>query len=178
VKLTTGADHRSEGRANVFLAAVLQDRGSSTAVRIRNLSGSGALVDGPSLPPVGARVRLVRGHLQAAGEVAWSSPSQAGISFERLINVNAWVKRPGHASRQRVDDIVTAFRGQHRGSFVLQDTGDPPSIRCITASLEQLCERLSAKPNMSIEFGEELLKLDSIAHDLKRLCGNEPQELT
>jgi hypothetical protein len=171
------ANHRSESRANVFLAAVLQDRGSSTAVRIRNLSRSGALVEGPSLPPLGARVRLVRGHLQAAGDLAWSNPGQAGINFERLIDVEAWVKRPGHASQQRVDDIVTALRNPGRGSFDLQDSEDPPSIANISESLERLCERLSAKPNMSLEFGEELLKLDSIAQDLKRLCGNEPQEL-
>src|SRR5579864_5411375 len=98
------ADNRSEGRSNVFLTAALETGAGSAPVRIRNLSSVGALVDGTTLPPVGAKVRLLRGHLSASGEIVWQEKTNCGIRFDHAINVIDWVQRPGHSGQQRVED--------------------------------------------------------------------------
>src|SRR4051794_32977063 len=59
--LESESNDRSEGRSNVFLGGTLETEQASNAVRIRNLSYHGALVEGPILPSVGAKVRLLRG---------------------------------------------------------------------------------------------------------------------
>jgi len=166
------AEHRAAGRANVFLAAILEDGVSPIAVRIRTLSVSGALVEGPCLPPVGTPVRLVRGSLQAAGRLAWYNAGQAGLNFERPVQVDLWVKRVGHGGQQRVDDIITALRTPGGRVANRHAEASSASIGAISASLDLLCERLAARPDLSIDLGEELLKLDSIAQDLRKLAGS------
>jgi hypothetical protein len=69
--LQADANNRSELRSNLFLSAELVVGPAALPVRVRNLSPHGALVDGGSLPPAGASVRLVRGDLSAEGEIAW-----------------------------------------------------------------------------------------------------------
>ena len=149
------AEHRAAGRANVFLAAILEDSISSVAVRIRNLSVSGALVEGPSLPPVGTRVRLVRGSLQASGELAWCNAAQAGLNVDRPVQAEVWTKRVSHGGQRRVDDIVTALRASAGKVADQHAEASSASIGAISASFDLLCERLATRPDLSIELGEE-----------------------
>lgn len=163
------ADGRSEGRSNVFLTATVHDGAQATPVRIRNISLRGALVDGPELPPVGSRVRLLRGGLSAIGQLAWAGSGQAGVSFERDIDVGEWVKRVEHKGQQRVDRIVAALRG---GGEVAGEGEQPSmdSLPAISESLDQLCDQLTKTPALCLDFGEELLKLNDIAQALGRLA--------
>jgi hypothetical protein len=167
------AENRSEGRANVFLTATLHAAGRPAAVRIRNISARGALIDGASLPPVGARVKLVRGTLFTLGHLAWAGTGQAGVNFDREIDVASWVQRAGHSGQQRVDRVVAALR---RGALPpeVEDAGDGESLPEISAALDQLCERLAKAPEAAAQFGEELLKLDTIAQSLRRLATGKP----
>jgi hypothetical protein len=165
-------DHRSEGRSNVFLTATLQAGGRSSPVRIRNISARGALVDGPALPAIGASVRLTRGSLSAAGQLAWKGAGQAGLTFDGTIDVADWVRRVGHSGQQRVDSVIAALRSgisPDGPEAALEET-----LQGISASLDQLCERLAQTPGMSVELGEDLLKLDSIAQALRRLATGRP----
>jgi len=164
-------DNRSEGRSNVFLAAALETDAGAAPVRIRNLSSVGALVDGAALPPVGAKVRLLRAHLKASGEIVWQDKNHCGIRFENAINVVDWVQRAGHSEQQRVDGIVAAIRNSNPVPRELQqsvDTGE--TLATISRTLDQICERLARTPNMSIELGEELLRLDAIAQSLRKIA--------
>ena len=162
-------DNRSAGRSNVFLGAVLHGGAGSDQVRVRNISALGALVEGSGLPPVGTSIRLVRGPLHAAGQIAWVNAGQAGLNFERPVEVEAWVKRTGHAGQQRVDDLVAAVR--HRASIeTVVRAAEAPSIGEISAGLHEVCQRMAAMPDTSIEFGEELLKLDALAQQLGRIA--------
>jgi hypothetical protein len=164
------ADKRSEGRANVFLTASLDAGATVAAVRIRNVSSRGALIEGTSLPAIGTRVRLLRGQLCALGELAWVSLGQAGINFTTEIKVEQWVKRVDAVGQERVDGVIAALRGSGKVPTELQGAESIASLATISAELDEICERLANAPDMSIKFGEDLLKLDSIAQSLRRLA--------
>jgi hypothetical protein len=164
---------RSEGRSNVFLGAVLEWHEASIPARIRNISSRGALVDAPSFPNVGTAVRLVRGELSVTGELAWVGGGLGGINFGGRIEVESWVRRTGASGQQRVDGVVDAIRHSRR---VPANSGEErsPSIAALSAELDELCERFAETPDMTIAFGENLLKLDSIAQALRRLATGRP----
>jgi hypothetical protein len=130
------------------------------------MSRNGALLDGGSLPPEGATVRLVRGELSAEGEIAWQREGNAGIRFTGEVEVGAWVKKVGHAGQQRVDNTIAALR---RNEPVRIDA-QTPSLARISAELQAICECLAGSPTMTVEFGEELVKLDTLAQTLQQLA--------
>ena len=163
-------DHRSHSRSNVFLSAVLVAEAASLPVRVRNLSPRGAFLDGGPLPPVGAQVELVRGHLHAHAEVVWQAGGHAGLRFAGEIDVGEWVRRPGHAGQQRVDDAVAALRRNRPPPAGAR--AEPLSLRRLSAELDVICERLAASPAMTVELGEELLKLDALARALQQLASD------
>lgn len=164
------AENRVEGRSNVFLTAVLHAAGKTSPVRIRNISVRGALVDAPGLPPVGEQVRLVRGSLSAAGELAWAGNGQAGVNFDREIEVAAWVQRVGHSGQQRVDGMIAAVRAGVRATPEKARDG---SLAAMSADLDAICERMARTEGMSLELGEELVKLDALAQALRRLAARD-----
>lgn len=163
------SDHRSQSRSNVFLSASLAAGDGTLPVRVRNLSARGALVDGASLPPAGAKIRLVRGALSADAVVAWQANGQAGIRFTGEINVVDWVSRPGHPGQQRVDDAFAALR-QSR-PFPCNGQG-LPSLDRIRSELDAICARIAASPGMTVELGEELVRLDALARTVDQLATN------
>jgi PilZ domain-containing protein len=172
--LESQSDNRSEGRSNVFLTAALETAAGSAPVRIRNLSSVGALIDGAALPAVGTKVRLLRGQLQADAQIVWQEKANCGIRFDHAINVMDWVQRPGHSGQQRVDGIVAAIRNSSPIPRELQQGRETDeSLAAISRALDQICERLARTPNMSIELGEELLRLDAIAQSLRKIASGK-----
>ena len=169
--LESDADNRTEGRSNVFLTAALETSAGSIPVRIRNLSSVGALIDGAAFPPAGQKVRLLRGPLKAEGEIVWQEKTNCGIRFDHAINVIDWVQRPGHSGQQRVDGIVAAIRNSDPVPRELQQVRESDqSLAAISRALDEICERLARTPNMSIELGEELLRLDAIGQSLRKIA--------
>ena len=138
---------------------------ASLPVRVRNLSTRGAFIDGGSLPPPGATIRLVRGSLSADGEIAWAGDGHAGVRFDAEIDVAAWVKRVGHAAQQRVDEAVVSIRRNEAPAPVRP----LPSLDWIAAELDSICERLAASSGLTVELGEELVRLDSLARLLQQV---------
>jgi hypothetical protein len=165
--LQPDSDHRSQNRSNVFLSASLLVGPASLPVRVRNVSQRGALLDGGSLPQAGARVRLVRGDLSAEGSIAWQRDGQAGIRFAGAIDVAAWVKKTGHTGQQRVDNVIAALR---RNEAVADFDAQAPSLERISQELQAICDRLAGSPAVAVEFGEELVKLDTFAQTLRQLA--------
>jgi hypothetical protein len=172
--LVADTDNRSEGRSNVFLAAALNLGAATIAVRIRNLSSHGALVEASSLPPIGSQVTLIRGQLQVAGELAWQGAGQGGINFSKSIDVPRWVKHVGHGGQHRVDDVIAALRGSVTVPSELPAPQSLETIVSVSGALDQVCEDLAGTPNLSIELAESLLRLDSIAQALRRLATGKP----
>src|SRR5579885_2200883 len=85
-----GSDARAEQRASLYLAAALYCDGSSSLVKIRNISPTGALVEGPLIPAPGSLVQLVRGQLIVHGLVAWSADARCGLKFSGTVEVQKW----------------------------------------------------------------------------------------
>jgi hypothetical protein len=166
--LQSDADNRSQNRSNVFLSASLLIGTASVPVRVRNMSQRGALLEASSLPSAGTKVRLARGELRADGNIAWKRDGQAGIRFASEIDVGSWVQKVGHTGQQRVDNAIAALR---RHEAVPDFTAQAPSLERIGLELQVICDRLTGSPTMTVEFGEELVKLDTIAQTLRQLAG-------
>lgn len=104
-------DSRVSRRSNVFLAGVIHCGGSSFPVRIRNLSATGALVEGEDMPAAAGRVRLQRGPHSTSATIVWSNPSACGVRFEAAVPVNEWIAYGrGHKGQQRVDAMLASAR--------------------------------------------------------------------
>jgi hypothetical protein len=147
VKAEGGAELRASRRTNLMLAATIEIGGRSAAVRIRNLSDTGALLDGGGLPAEGTAIVVRRGDLEIASVVAWSSGDRCGVRFEQPIPVNDWTggkPRPlectGLRDQRRVDAIQAEFRAA---------TAPTPSAASLvspqtdSAPIEQLDSRLA-----------------------------------
>jgi hypothetical protein len=163
---------RLDPRSNVFLGAVLYAGSKSCPVRIRNLSASGALIDGPNLPNDGAKVRLQRGSVCAVGEVAWKRENLAGIRFAEPISVPEWVKPAGHAGQRRVDMVVAAVRDDLTAGAKPESTmgaEDPPSLKLLSQELQQICQTVTDLPNISVELAEAVARIDAVAQALLTL---------
>lgn len=103
-------------RKNLLLAATIESGALKAPVRIRNLSESGALLDGAALPATGAMLTLRRGEIEMGAMAMWSAGGRCGVRFDGAVAVEEWVagKRIPGADRQgqaRVDAIQSAIRG-------------------------------------------------------------------
>jgi hypothetical protein len=77
-------------RSRVMLAATMLVRGLACNVRIRNVSETGALIEGDVLPEVGASLLLQRGNHEVGAEVVWVRAGRCGVRFAGLIVVSEW----------------------------------------------------------------------------------------
>ena len=104
-------------RKNLMLAATIECAGTRAPVRIRNLSETGAMLDGAALPDPGVSLVLVRAEITVGATVVWREGGRCGIHFDSIAaTVDEWVtgKRPasfaGKQGQARVDAIQTAVR--------------------------------------------------------------------
>ena len=68
------------------MAASIEADGVTVAVKLRNLSPEGALVEGVQLPAVGNMVIFHKKELNLAGRVAWVTAGRAGIAFDQKLD--------------------------------------------------------------------------------------------
>ena len=78
--------NRRSRRSHVLMAASIEAAGSSTPVRMRNLSAEGVLIEGDDLPIEGTIVLFRKNDLKATGHVAWVKDNRAGIAFDTLLD--------------------------------------------------------------------------------------------
>lgn len=166
-----GSDDRRQSRSNVFLSAALVTDGRSVPVRVRNLSARGALLEG-SAAGAGTKVQLLRGSLAAEGEIAWQRGRQAGIRFNGEIDVSEWIRRVEHPGQQSVDALVASVRSKAPRAAVPVHS-ETASLTDVVLELDSICERVAASASMSMELGEELVKLESIARTLDQIVRRE-----
>lgn len=102
---------RCDPRTHLFVAATLYADAGSAPVNIRNMSRSGALIEGGLLPDVGERITLKRGELQVTGWVAWRVDRRAGLRLDAAVHAPDWMSRKGSAGQQRVDTMLSVVRG-------------------------------------------------------------------
>src|SRR5437763_783428 len=145
------SNNRGEDRSNVFLSASLDTGANSMPVRVRNLSGGGAMLDAPNLPPKGTRVRLKRGTLSAVGTITWCNKTRGGMKFDSKLDLKPWVKPVGHAGQQQVDQVVASFRAGEKALSIKGAATETPSLQLVSSTLDQICERLARVPAVTGE---------------------------
>lgn len=161
------SDARGEQRLSLYLAASLYCDGVSHAVKIRNISAAGALLDSTAAFTVGALVQLVRGPLIVHALVAWTTDQRCGIKFSGTIDVQRWCEPPSNPEQDRVDEIVRVVKA---GAVPLPVPmpGDSPAaaegfstdLRRVAQLLGQLEDRLASDCIIVAQYPTELQNLD------------------
>jgi hypothetical protein len=167
------ADVRTAPRSSIYLAATLYCDGSAAPVKIRNISASGALLEGSSVPSDGSLVQLVRGGLIVHGLIAWSAEGRCGLKFSGSVDVQRWRAAPANSEQQRVDEVVRLVKA---GAVPLpippltheaerRQASDPTvelarDLQRATDLLEQLGATLSLDDDVVMRHGGALQSLD------------------
>lgn len=158
----TGSEQPRATRKNLMLAASIESAGSKAPVRIRNLSETGAMLDGAALPGPGASLLLIRADIQVSASVVWCAGGRCGICFDNVAaSVDEWVtgKRAavfaGHQGQARVDAIQNAVRS---GAALPADTA-AAGTAISTAELERrIAEEIIYVQRLIDALGEELIE--------------------
>lgn len=168
---------RREPRTNLFAMATAYTDAGSMPVKVRNLSPTGAFIEGAVLPNEGDQIRLCRGSLQVAGEVVWCNDRGAGVRFSSAVTVADWLPRGRSAApQQRVDEFVHSMRNSpHLPSAVAADSPasskpTPFDLMRITRDLEALAEDLASDPVVAERHALKLQVLDVAAQALRKLA--------
>lgn len=110
-------------------------------MHVRNISASGALIEGSIVPNQGDRVILKRGSLEVPAMVVWKAGRKAGISFSSAIVASDWMARQHSAHQGRVDAMIHVIRsGAGDGS----GAGDPRAAAAAQPSLEAELQELGS----------------------------------
>ena len=158
-----GADQPRATRKNLMLAASIESGGSRAPVRIRNLSESGAMLDGAALPGPGASLVLTRADIQVSASVVWCAGGRCGIRFDNVAaSVDEWVtgKRAavfaGQQGQARVDAILSVVGS---GTALPAEPGASPGTAISSAELERrIAEEIIYVQRLIDALGEELIE--------------------
>jgi hypothetical protein len=154
-----GEDPRA-ARRNLLLSATIEAGAIKAPVRIRNLSESGALIDGAALPEAGAALVLRRLELEIGAMTVWRKDGRCGIRFDGTIFVDEWVsgvrkpsRSPG-SGQTRVDSIQAAIRS---GARLPVEDGPTSNVPTDPERLERrIAEELGYVGRLLDAVGEEL----------------------
>jgi len=104
-------------RKNLLLGATIEAGSLKAPVRVRNLSTSGAMLEGTTLPDPGVKLVLQRSDIRVGATVVWRLLGRCGVKFDdAATTVDEWVagaRAPsfnGHQGQARVDAIQSAVR--------------------------------------------------------------------
>lgn len=176
---STDDDARCEPRTSVFVMATLYAGAGSSAVKVRDVSPAGALIEGGVVPPPGTQVCLCRAGLTITGTIVWSRGDRAGLRFESRTSVAEWLPRGGAlAPQQRVDEIVQQVKAS--GPARPLSRRDVPTFQSATISdveltqlalaLESLAEDLAGDAGVTTRHMEKLQTLDVAVQALRKLA--------
>src|SRR4051812_4223764 len=148
-----------------MLAATISRGAALYPVRIRNVSETGALIEGAELPEAGAEVLLSRGETEIDAIVAWASGSRRGVHFSHPVAVDIW--RAGKpaitppASQNRVDLIQAVARSGRKAGEL---PAPPPEERWIGEIETRMAEELAFVQRLVESLGDELVSDAAILH--------------
>lgn len=132
----------------MFVMASLIARSASGPVRVRNLSSTGALIEGAVIPASGERVHLRRAGATVAGEVVWSRDGRAGLRFDSRITVENWLPLGTNCSaQQRVDEVVQGWKIGARNAAPSTANGIVHADSISAVALTNLCEEIQTLAN-------------------------------
>jgi hypothetical protein len=179
----TDGDHAPRApRTNLLLSATVETSAGGAPVRVRNLSGDGAMLEGDHLPETGERLVLRRAVLTVAGACVWRSGNRCGVRFDRSISVQQWaasVRAAANAGQQRIDAIQATLRAG--GPLASADPVVTPARAAVVDNvadevaaaarfLRGLSDRLADDMAVIVAHGEVLQQLDPLAQTLDHLA--------
>ena len=161
----------------MFVMATVSTSSASGPVKVRNLSPSGALIEGGVLPAAKERVRLRRGALTATGQVVWCRSGRAGICFESRVKVEDWLPTGANrAAQDRVDELFQDLRAgaAERGLSSTSEAADPYTISgqelmALATAIEALADDLAGDQDVVGRHMSKLQTLDIAAQVLRKL---------
>lgn len=138
---TSVSNLRGETRTHLFMVAMLSAATTLVPVRIRNLSASGALIEGSALPAVRSAVTIRRGDLSVEGVLVWRSKNQAGLAFKSNIFVPTWLPKNSGSKQSAIDQIMFEAKD---GSGV---STEQPKLGCLPAGSDGVLFELTSLRN-------------------------------
>jgi hypothetical protein len=102
-------DAREAERHSVLLTARLQCGADTVAVRLRNVSRTGARIESAVLPPVGSIVRFIRGDLAVSARVVWTGQTSLGLEFREAIDDKELLVGIGRSEGASVKPLKALF---------------------------------------------------------------------
>lgn len=163
-------EHRRAPRSNLFLAATIEADGAKAPVRIRNLSETGALIEGPAFPAAGTIVTLRRQEVEISGEIVWVAVPRCGIRFCGSVTVAEWIsgkRAPVNFAQARVDAVQAAIR---TGAPMPQTAAPQARAGSLASGLdERLAKEISYVQHLLDELSTELIQNPVVVqqHDRK-----------
>jgi len=156
---------RSTPRSHLFLSATIHFDQISAPIRLRDLSASGARVEGTTLPEIGVTATIRRGILHASGTIVWRNRKGCGFRFDSPLALHKWM--PEQASRDQTaiaDSVeVLPFQAPPPASKALRDVLPhrlAEELAYVGRLLESLGDDLSAEPLIVMRHAEKLQNLD------------------
>ena len=182
-QIVHAASRRAHERTRMFIIANLSSASMTGNVRIRDLSDTGARIEPDLLPSTGERVKLRKGDLTATGTVVRLEDKQAGVRFERPINVIDWL--PNKARSQLMVDIaVETIKPRYEGgppcgnhvtsarneaSALPSSPSTRDELEGIADMLDALADKMSEDPIIIASYLDKLQVLDIASQKLRKV---------
>lgn len=157
-------NRRVAARTFLMLAANARHGGAFLPIRIRNVSETGALIEGEDLPTVGETILLSRGETEIDAIVAWASGIRRGVHFSSPVPIDTWRAGKPIASppgQGRVDRIQAEVRSG-KGSGNLPQP--PAKERWIDQLDDRVGEEIAFVQRLIEALGDELVTDPVILH--------------
>ena len=165
IKPEKGVEDRASPRTNLLLSATVEVGGRDVPVRIRNLSETGALLEGAGLPDAGLPLILKRGDLHVCATVAWAAGGRRGVRFDGPTPVNEWTggkPRPldctGLRDQRRVDAIQAEVRAAGAASREQREPAPAPAPAAYPDLDARLGDELGYVQRLLENLGDQLIK--------------------
>lgn len=171
-----------------MLSATIAAGAFKIPVRIRNLSETGAMIEGATFPPLGTILTLYRADLEITATVIWIAVGRCGIAFIGRASVDEWVagvRRPGgqeERGQTGVDTIQAALRsGASQQSEIAPAAHRPVNVELLDGRiaeelayvrrlLDTISDELSDDPIMLQRHSRNLQSLDAAGQLLGHLA--------
>ena len=159
----SGAEHRAARRTNLMLAAEIETNGRRAPVRIRNLSETGALIEGGALPEKGSSLILHRGDFRIGAAIAWSGGGRCGIHFDQPISLQEWTGKalPPESGGLRDQRRVDALQVEARSAPIIPPAPAPAANPALSEEA-----RLNLRARLADELAYVRRLLDSMGDEL------------